>query len=153
MNQLQTFNFSDKSVRVVLKDGEPWWVAKDVCDILELDQVSRAVERLDTDERRLIQIPHPQAPESSLNVNGINESGLYNLILSSRKPEAKTFRKWVTSEVLPQIRKTGAYTAIPEPTPFFLAQFLLAGYEYYRIPARSQSQVSKLFHIQHNKGD
>ena len=111
MNTLQTFNFSNQSVRVVLKNGEPWWIAADVCKILTIQNGADAVSRLDPDEKSTIEI------SDSGNLNSIriivSESGLYTLIMRSNKPEARTFRKWVTSEVLPQIRKTGAYTAIP----------------------------------------
>lgn len=107
MNQLQTFNFSNQSVRVVLKNGEPWWCAKDVCDILAISNNRDVVSRLDFDEKDAVVFSDAIGREQSFTV--INESGLYNLILRSNKPEAKTFRKWVTSEVLPQIRRTGSY--------------------------------------------
>lgn len=116
MNQLQTFNFSNQSVRVVLKNGEPWWCAKDVCDIIGLNNGRQAVVKLDEDERDAVILNDAIGREQSFTV--INESGLYNLILRSNKPEAKTFRKWVTSEVLPQIRKTGSYSLqIPKTLP------------------------------------
>lgn len=102
---IQVFSFDDqKDVRVVMKDGEPWWVAKDVCDILSIKNATQAVEPLDADERSMFCIGRQGE------VNIINESGLYALILRSNKKEAKRFRKWVTSEVLPSIRKTGAYS-------------------------------------------
>lgn len=107
MNQLQTFNFSNQSVRVVLKNGEPWWCAKDVCDIIGLNNGRQAIVKLDEDEKDAVILNDAIGREQSFTV--INESGLYNLILRSNKPEAKTFRKWVTSEVLPQIRRTGSY--------------------------------------------
>jgi anti-repressor protein len=107
MNQLQTFNFSNQSVRVVIKDGEPWWIAADVCKILTIRNGPDAVSKLDPDEKSTIEI------SDSGNLNSIrvivSESGLYTLIMRSNKPEARTFRKWVTSEVLPQIRRTGSY--------------------------------------------
>lgn len=98
-----TFPFDSHAVRAVLRDGEPWFVAADVCGALDVQNVTQAVARLDSDERAMFNI-HPQG-----NTNIINESGLYSLILGSRKPEAKRFKKWVTSEVLPAIRRTGAY--------------------------------------------
>jgi len=111
MNVPQIFSFNDAQIRVVEKDGQPWFVAKDVCEIIGLSQVSRAMDRLDDDERGLVKVTHPQNPEKTLEVNAVNESGLYQLIIASNKPEARTFRKWITSEVLPTIRKTGGYVA------------------------------------------
>ncbi|WMW65698.1 BRO family protein [Nitratidesulfovibrio liaohensis] len=97
------------NLRVIMKDDEPWFVAKDVCDALEL-VVSNSVRYLDDDEK--ITLSNKQGnPRAGIphNYTIINESGLYSLILRSRKPEAKAFKKWVTAEVLPSIRKTGGY--------------------------------------------
>lgn len=109
MNEMQTFqNEQFGSIRTVVQDGEPWFVAKDVCEALELDNVSRAVERLDDDEKGITSIHTLGGEQDMLTVN---EPGLYTLILGSRKPEAKAFKRWVTHEVLPAIRKTGRYAA------------------------------------------
>jgi len=121
MNVPQIFSFNDAQIRVVEKDGQPWFVAKDVCEIIGLSQVSRAMDRLDDDERGLVKVTHPQNPEKTLEVNAVNESGLYQLIIASNKPEARTFRKWITSEVLPTIRKTGGYVADDDA---FIATYL-----------------------------
>ena len=101
-----TFNPSNQPIRVETIGGEPWFVAKDVCDALTITNNRDAVAQLDDDEKLT----------QTLLVSGqgrqmwlVNESGLYNLIFQSRKAEAKAFRKWVTSEVLPSIRKTGRY--------------------------------------------
>jgi anti-repressor protein len=91
-------------VRTVVIGGEPHFVAKDVCDVLGLEQVSRALDRLDDDERGVTSMHTPGGVQQ---MSVINESGLYSLILGSRKPEARAFKKWVTSEVLPAIRKAG----------------------------------------------
>ena len=110
MNELQIFeNNQFGQVRAIMKDGEPWFVAADVCKALGLEQVSRAMDRLDEDERGLLQVTHPQSPTKTQEVNGVNESGLYHLVLCSTKPEARAFKRWVTHEVIPSIRKTGAY--------------------------------------------
>ena len=101
--QITPFSFNTHAVRVILRDGEPWFVATDVCAALAVQNVTQAVARLDDDERSMFNIG--RQGDASI----INESGLYSLILSSRKPEAKRFKKWVTSEVLPSIRKTGGY--------------------------------------------
>ena len=108
MNDIQVFDFEDNAVRVVDIDGEPWFVAADVCRVLGYDHTPSALRSLDEDERG-VQIMH--TPSGNQEMNIINESGLYNLIFRSRKPEAKKFRKWVTAEVLPSIRKTGMYVA------------------------------------------
>lgn len=108
-NIVRCFNNGVFNVRTVMRDGEPWFVASDVCKCLGLEQVSRACDRLEDDERGLLKVTHPQNPEKELEVCGVSESGLYALILRSKKPEAKSFRKWVTGEVLPAIRKTGMY--------------------------------------------
>jgi len=101
------FPLTNQETRIVDIDGNPWWLAKDVCEILGLENVSQAISRLDEDEKSFIIINDgtPGTPNRA----AINEPGLYSLILRSSKPEAKTFRRWVTHEVLPQIRKTGVY--------------------------------------------
>lgn len=109
--QLTPFCFGDNLVRVVEDDnGEPWFVAKDVCKVLEIENVGNVLAALDEDEKITIHnsdgnpragIPHQYA--------FISESGLYALVFRSRKPEAKAFSKWVRSEVLPALRKTGRY--------------------------------------------
>lgn len=104
----QSFEFNPNPLRVIVRDGEPWFVAADVCAALAISNPSDALRRLDDDERTLDSI---EGASNGLPVNLINESGLYSLIMGSRKPEAKKFRKWVTAEVLPAIRKTGRYEA------------------------------------------
>lgn len=107
------FNFVSNTLRVVMRDGEPWFVAADVCTALDHSNVTQALKRLDEDEQALIS--NEGIHRGSDQVNVVNESGLYSLILGSRKPEAKKFKKWVTSEVLPAIRKTGRYVAPSAP--------------------------------------
>ena len=101
-----TFNESDQNIRVEVINNEPWFVAKDVCDALGIENNRNATARLDEDERGTSIVRTPSGEQT---MTTVNESGLYNLIFQSRKPEAKKFRKWVTSEVLPSIRKTGRY--------------------------------------------
>lgn len=106
MNQLQVFNNEEfGQVRTVVQGEDVWFLAKDVCDILELNDTNKALLALDDDEKS----KHEQYSGSGRKPMIINESGLYSLILRSRKPQAKAFKKWVTSEVLPSIRKHGAY--------------------------------------------
>ena len=106
MNKLQIFSFEGKEVRTIQKDGQPWWVLKDVCEVLEIGNSRDVTARLDEDEKGVDSIDTPGGRQ---NVTVISESGLYNVILLSRKPEAKQFKRWVTHEVLPQIRQYGAY--------------------------------------------
>lgn len=109
MNQLQKiFNYQGYQLRTVVLDNEPWFVATDVCRILEIQNVTQALQRLDDDERSMFNIGR----QGKTNI--INEPGLYTLILGSRKPEAKQFKRWVTHEVIPTIRKTGGYVADDE---------------------------------------
>lgn len=105
---VEVFNFSQEStpIRVQVINGEPWFVAKDVCDVLGIKNNRDAIQRLDDDEKATSVLP-TQFGDKEMWL--INESGLYALMLQSRKPEAKPFRKWVTSEVLPSIRKRGYY--------------------------------------------
>lgn len=107
MNELQIFNYNGNEVRTIQKDGEPWWVLKDVGTVLGLTNHKMVVERLEEDEVNQIDLADRLGRPQNTYI--INESGLYNVILRSDKPEAKPFRKWVTSEVLPSIRKHGAY--------------------------------------------
>lgn len=104
MNELLNLTYNDQIVRTIEIEGQYWWVLSDVCKILDYKNPSMILNRLDEDERAKFDLGHPMGL-----TNIINESGLYSLILRSDKPEAKPFRKWVTSEVLPQIRKTGKY--------------------------------------------
>ena len=101
-----TFNPANAPIRVQVINQEPWFVAKDVCDALTLENSRKATASLDDDEKGVSPIVTPSGTQQ---MTIVNESGLYNLIFQSRKPEAKAFRKWVTSEVLPAIRKTGRY--------------------------------------------
>ena len=111
-----TFSASESEVRIILIDDQPWFVAKDVCNILGLSNPTEALRSLDDDEKNTLRNPEGiHSGPGNPNVNIVNESGLYALIFKSRKPEAKKFRKWVTSEVLPAIRKHGAYIDRPEP--------------------------------------
>ena len=109
MNEIKVWNYNNSEIRTVEKYGEPWWVLKDVCSILEITNHKDLPKRLEDDEVGRFELPHPQSPNKSIEMVCVNESGLYNVILRSDKPQAKPFRKWVTSEVLPTIRKHGAY--------------------------------------------
>jgi len=104
----QVFNFDNLPVRTVDRDGAIWFVAADVCKALEISNPRDATGRLDTDEKDDVGITDTIGREQTVNI--ISESGLYALVMTSRKAQAKRFKKWVTAEVLPQIRKTGSYS-------------------------------------------
>lgn len=107
MNDLQIFeNKQFGKVRTVVINNEPWFVAKDVCDALEIKNPTDTLKRLDFDE-----VTRFNLGGLSGEANIVNEYGLYSLVLGSRKPEAKVFKRWITHEVIPAIRKTGSYTA------------------------------------------
>lgn len=96
-------------VRVIQKDGQPWWVLSDVCKALGLTNPSKVVQRLDEDERLKVDPNLELGSRSNMPLTLISESGLYAVILRSDKPQARAFRKWITAEVLPAIRQHGAY--------------------------------------------
>lgn len=116
------FNFSQEKapIRVQLINSEPWFVAKDVCEVLGIANHKDAASRLDEDERRGVGITDPIGRPQT--VTAVSESGLYSLVFQSRKAEAKKFRKWVTSEVLPSIRKKGYYGIYKPKTDFIDAR-------------------------------
>ena len=116
------FRFQNTPVRVYDREGYPWFVAKDVCGVLEITNTADAVKTLEEDESSTI--ANPDGRNGGGKTLIISESGLYALIFKSRKPQAREFRRWVTSEVLPQIRRTGSYNTAPAPVrlsryPFF----------------------------------
>lgn len=107
--ELQTFNFNTAPLRVLTdKNGDPWFVAKDVCDILKISNPSDALQSLEDDEKTNLGNSYVW-PEPGKRPLIISEPGLYRLVMRSRKPEAKDFQRWVTHEVLPSIRKHGIY--------------------------------------------
>ena len=108
MNEIQVWNYESSEVRTVQVNGEPWFVLSDVCKVLELSTPARVAERLEKDEVSQTHTIDRMGREQKTTI--INESGLYTVILRSDKPQAKPFRKWVTSEVLPSIRKHGSYS-------------------------------------------
>jgi prophage antirepressor-like protein len=111
MNELQSFNFNGvHGVRVVPTDGEPMFVARDICDILELGDTSKAVERLSPSMKGTNTVRTPGGNQEMLT---ITEAGVYKLVFTSRKPEAERFTDWLAAEVLPAIRRTGTYSVQP----------------------------------------
>jgi prophage antirepressor-like protein len=118
MSSLTVFAFNSQEIRTVIIDNDVWFVAKDVCEILEIRNTSDALSRLDDDEKQQLDysrvIGLTDNPDTT-RLLAISESGLYALVLTSRKPQAKAFRKWITSEVIPSIRKTGKYQIDQSP--------------------------------------
>lgn len=118
---LKVFEYEDhRPFRIIDRDGEPWFALSDVCRELDITNVGNAAARLDDDEKDNIRNPDVNGGRGNPNLTIINESGLYSLILASRKPDAKRFKKWVTAEVLPSIRKTGGYGS---NTPAFIRRY------------------------------
>lgn len=120
----QVFNFGDHEVRTLIKEGEPWFVASDVSSVLDYRSANDMTRNLD-DEEKDTQTVRTLGGEQLVSI--INESGLYSAILKSRKPEAKAFKKWVTSEVLPSIRKQGKYEVKPTVPQSYSQALLEAG--------------------------
>ena len=113
---MTVFKFEESTpIRSLIKDGEPWFVAKDICGVLGLTNPSEALKSLDSDEKSTLRNSEGRAGVGAQCFNIINESGLYALVIRSNKPNARKFRKWITSEVLPSIRKTGKYAAPVQP--------------------------------------
>lgn len=128
-NSVTPFRFESYAVRVVMRDNEPWFVAADICEALSIG--TEAIRRVD-DEDKGLHITQTLGGDQQVAI--INESGLYSLVLTSRKPEAKRFKRWVTSEVLPSIRKTGSYTAVTDPRTAAIIESLV------RLDAVEQAQ-------------
>lgn len=124
MNTLQSFSYENNEVRTIMIDGEPWFVLRDVCQALRISHVKDTADRLDPDEVGQAEVIDSLGRKQTVTI--INESGLYAVILRSDKPEAKPFRKWVTAEVLPRIRKDGGYIAGVSSSEELLAKALLA---------------------------
>jgi prophage antirepressor-like protein len=134
MNELQrVFNYQEKDVRTIIQEDILWFVAKDICEILEISNNRDAVARLDEDEKGVGIIDTLGGPQET---NIVNEAGLYSLILTSRKSEAKAFKRWVTHEVIPSIRKTGSYS-----TPSTTTEALLHAVQ---ILAQQERQILQL---------
>lgn len=108
MSELTVFSYEKNEVRTVQVDGKQWFVAKDVCDILELNNMTEAMRGLDSDELTSVIM---KSGGQNREMKAVSEAGLYSLILRSRKPGAGAFKRWITHEVLPAIRKTGSYAA------------------------------------------
>lgn len=155
MPNLIPFQFETHSIRVVMLDDGPWWVAADVCTALDIGNTSKALSRLDDDERKSLKNNSlclnegviNQALNENQDVGVINEPGLYTLILSSSKPKAKAFKRWITHEVIPAIRKTGSYS-IETQSP---APKLITAERERLLLAREVFKTAKLFGFSENQ--
>ncbi|MCD8106750.1 MAG: phage antirepressor Ant [Oscillospiraceae bacterium] len=151
-NGLQVFeNNRFGKVRVVMRGGEPWFVAKDVCDCLELGNVSQALDGLDDDEKQQLETNIINPDVGGRGTLIISEPGLYSLVLRSRKPEAKEFKRWVTHDVLPAIRQNGGYMLMrPNETEeeFFARAVLLAQQTLARMDAEKKTLSAKVENLE-----
>lgn len=149
MNNLQIFVYSGEQLRTVQQDDGLWWVLRDVCRVLNIGNVTDTKKRLDPDEVDLTDLIDSMGRVQSTTI--INEPGLYSVILRSDKPEAKQFKRWVTHDVLPSIRKTGAYGVPPErlaklddyQTELDRNRKLLADIEHYTTQAGRQAHEAR----------
>jgi len=137
-SNLIPFSFEGTEVRVLDQTGEPWWVLTDVCQVLEIANSRDAATRLDDDEKDDVGITDAIGREQKTTI--INESGLWSLVLTSRKLAAKRFKKWITTDVIPSIRKTGSYTMTAPETPEQLAMRALTGLQ--AVVAKQQEQLA-----------
>ena len=136
MNELQIFqNPQFGAIRTITKDGEPWFVAADVCKALDIANTTDALNRLDDDEKARLNLGLCGGA-----TNCVNEPGLYSLVLGSRKPEARAFKRWITHDVVPSIRKTGGY-ALPKDYPSALRA--LADSEEQRMSLAAENEAQR----------
>jgi len=138
-NAMQIFSYEQNSVRTVTLNGEPWFIAADVCEALDIQNSTQAVGRLDDDEKAMLNIGLTGG-----DTNIINEPGLYSLILGSRKPEAKAFKRWITHDVIPAIRKTGTYTAPPMSSLEIMRSMLDAQIQSEKRMSQVETSVARL---------
>ena len=134
MNELQIFKSHEfGEIRTTIQNGEPWFVAADVCKALDIENNRKATNRLDDDEKNTVTLS--DGNRGNPNTTIVNEAGLYSLVLGSRKPEAKAFKRWITHEVLPTIRRTGGYVNSAEA---FIGHYLPYADESTRTMFRAQ---------------
>jgi len=143
---LAPFAYEGRQVRVITDEqGMPWFVAADVCAVLGMGNPTQALSRLDDDEKTLIS-NEGQGRREAPTMNAVNESGLYSLILGSRKPEARAFKRWVTHDVLPAIRRTGSYSTPAATSRATLPAGPLAHSPGILVLARSKREAFQLWH-------
>ncbi|PIJ36766.1 hypothetical protein BMW24_003630 [Mycobacterium heckeshornense] len=141
MSAVELFAYADHQVRVVLVDGEPWFVLADLCRVLALTNPAVVAKRLDPEGLSQAYIPTAGGAQQ---VIVVNEPTMYEVVIRSDKPEAVTFRRWITTEVLPAIRKTGSYSNTPTPTldgPELLARAVI---EAQKMLAAADERIAEL---------
>ncbi len=138
MTEIVPLDFEGAAVRMLVVDGEPWWLAVDAAAVLGIKNIHSSLALLDEDERGLHSMETPHGPQS---VAIVSESGLYSLILRSRRPQAKAFKRWVTREVIPSIRKTGGY-GVREMTKLEALRVAIESEEA-RLVAETRAQVAE----------
>ena len=143
MTEIQPFTFptTGQPVRTIVRDGEPWFVARDVTNILGIANGRDALSRVNEADKGVGITDTPGGPQQTALVN---ESGLYDLILESRKPDARTFRRWVTADVVPAVRRTGSYSAPTLEIPTTYAAALRAAAEQAERAELAEKQVAEL---------
>ena len=142
MHSVNSFSFEGKGLRVAIQDGEPWWIATEIGEVLGLKGDGNDITKtLEPSEKGPISI---RTPGGIQDVVAVNESGLYALVFKSRKPEAKRFRVWVTSEVLPSIRKTGAYQVQTFQVPKTFAEALTLAAEQAKVLECKEQEIATL---------
>ena len=133
MSDIEQYRFGDREIRVIDLDGEPWWIARDVCDVLEIANITHAVAGLDDDEKATFRTTKG-GPEQVI----ISEPGLYALVGRSRKPEARAFDRWVRHDVLPSIRRTGGYQSVPVNIEMTINAFAEAYHDEHVVPVAAR---------------
>ncbi|BDU76265.1 phage antirepressor KilAC domain-containing protein [Mesoterricola sediminis] len=146
IQSINTFSFGVNPIRVIVREGDPWFVASDVCAVLDHGNPRQVISRLDEDEKG-VHIMDTLGGRQQMAI--ISESGLYSLVLTSRKPEARTFKKWVTSDVLPTIRRTGAYSIqggfqVPQTLPEALRLAADLEEKRYALACKVESQAEEI---------
>lgn len=142
MNEIVPFNFESVEVRVIKDEqGEPWFIAKDICDVLGIQNVSKACNRLKDNEKNTI--TNSYSIRGNPNTLIVSESGLYKLIMQSRKPEAEKFQDWVSSEVLPSIRKTGKYSVKATDDPLLATMHTMIALREEQIAIKEEVNINK----------
>lgn len=141
MTDILPFDYGDHEIRVVVIDGDPWWVARDVCRVLGYQKISGTVQKhVRPGQTRQYRIGTPSGTQEA---TILNEGGLYRLIMRSDKPDAEQFQDWVTDEVLPQIRKTGSYSSAPALPKTFAEALELAAKQAREIE-RQEQEIAEL---------
>ena len=146
MNEIMPFDYDGATVRTIVRDGEPWFVLADLCTVLGLTNVTRVAERLDPVTLSQAQTQNERGQMRTTTI--VNESGMYEVVIRSDKPEAITFRRWLTSVVLPEIRRTGSFNSQPALPQSMSEALRLAADEYDRAEQEKAARIEAEQHAQ-----